>query len=110
MTIAQWCMAAYSNAKAHGFHDGPNPIPQCLCLMHSELSEALEEWRDFPDDLATVRYSPLGKPIGFGIELADLLIRVFDTCQEEGIDIEECLKIKHAYNVTRPHRHGGKTA
>ena len=26
----------------------------------------------------------------------------------DGIDIEEALKLKHAYNKGRPYRHGGK--
>jgi NTP pyrophosphatase (non-canonical NTP hydrolase) len=48
------------------------------------------------------------KPEGVPIELADCIIRILDYCGHAGIDIEQAIKIKHEYNKTRPHRHGGK--
>lgn len=48
------------------------------------------------------------KPIGIAVELADVLIRIADTCGRYNIPLEEALKLKLAYNKTRPHRHGGK--
>jgi hypothetical protein len=48
------------------------------------------------------------KPEGIPIELADCIIRIFDYCGKEGINIEEAIRIKHEYNKTRPYRHGGK--
>lgn len=55
------------------------------------------------------------KPEGFGIELADALIRQGDLAEaltQAGIpiDLEYCVRLKAAYNKTRPHRHGGKRA
>lgn len=50
------------------------------------------------------------KPEGFGIELADVIIRVLDLCRALGIDIQRCYELKTAYNESRPHRHGGKRA
>ena len=49
-----------------------------------------------------------GKPEGIAVELADAMIRILDYCAYSGIDIEEALKLKHAYNKGRPYRHGGK--
>ena len=50
------------------------------------------------------------KPEGFPIELADILIRVFDLAEAWDIDLEAALQEKMAYNETRAYRHGGKYA
>lgn len=83
-------------------------IPAKLCLIHSEVSEALEDYRDSGRSIHNVYYSDTGKPEGFGIELADVVIRVFDLACVLGLDIEDLIRIKMAYNKTRPYRHGGK--
>lgn len=49
-----------------------------------------------------------GKPEGIPIELADVIIRIFDYCGYAGIDIDAAITQKHEYNKTRPYRHGGK--
>lgn len=48
------------------------------------------------------------KPVGFPIELADVIIRIADFCGLHGIDLEEAIRFKMTYNKTRSHRHGGK--
>ncbi len=80
---------------------------ELLALAHSELSEALEAWRD--DEPVTVTDTePLtGKPRGFPIELADCVIRILDTCEAPGIDLDAALCRKMRYNETRSHRHRG---
>lgn len=83
-------------------------IPEKLCLIHSEVSEALEVYREHPDE---VLYSVSGtdeKPIGFDSELADIVIRVMDLAEALGIDLEGAIIQKHKYNKTRPFMHGGK--
>lgn len=96
----------------------PHVLGSMLALIHSEVSEALEDVRRgdrssiWYENLEGVRctYLPAsgGKPCGVPIELADVIIRVLDMCGALGIDIEQAVQVKHAYNSTRSHRHGGK--
>jgi phosphoribosyl-ATP pyrophosphohydrolase len=50
----------------------------------------------------------LAKPEGFGSEAADLLIRLLDTCERRGVDLDWEYARKISYNRTRGHRHGEK--
>ena len=82
-----------------------------MLLVISEISEALEEWRNHRG-LNEIYYddSHPGKPEGIPIELADALIRIFDFCAANEIEIERALGLKLDYNEIRPYRHGGKKA
>lgn len=77
-----------------------------LALVHSEISEALEELRN--GHHYTETYYNGDKPEGFPIELADAVIRILDLAYMLGFDLEEFIKIKLKYNATRGHKHGGK--
>ncbi len=86
-------------------------FPAYIALAHSELSEALEAYREkvwsdtnTKDPLS----SKVGKPIGVGPELADVFIRILDMCDIWNIDIEYEVSRVLAYGWTRPYKHGGR--
>lgn len=95
----------HENAVAHGWYDPPPSIPEALAMVHSEVSEALEEYRA---GRMETYLAPGGKPEGFPVELADIVIRCLDLAERLGIDLEQMIRIKHGYNKKRPYRHGGK--
>lgn len=155
-TIADMQYWSGVNSRDHGFHDewpvrppvdlAPHEdagykrqlqlaITEKLDLIHSEISEALEEIRSGHDPLE-IYYStkkkidadsetvsrhayqaydtdgvgkiPLRKPEGFIIELADAVIRIGDLVFLLGGDLESAIQEKHEYNRTRPYKHGKK--
>ena len=85
----------------------PSQVAEKLCLIHSETTEALEELRN-GNPTTHIYEGKNGKPEGFPIELADIVIRVADLAGHEGIDLAAAIEQKMRYNETRPHRHGGK--
>lgn len=104
--IKEWCSTIYTWAEEKGWWNDFN-FPEKLALIHSEISEALEEYRN-GKDYKEIYYSDKGKPEGIPIELADAVIRIMDLCAHCGIDLEEAIALKHKYNLTRPYKHGGK--
>lgn len=90
-----------------GWRDPPQSFGEFIALCHSELSEALEDYRAGHFE-HTSRVRDDGKLEGIPSELADVLIRIFSRCQMQSIDLASALQQKAAYNVTRSHRHGGK--
>lgn len=88
-----------------GWNESVIPVPEMVALLCSEAVEALEAHRN---------HEPLswtddkGKPQGIASEFADILIRVGHYAGRLGIDLDQEVKRKLKYNMTRGHRHGGK--
>lgn len=136
MTISDIVKRAHENAVKHGFWDPAPEFGTAIALIHSELSEVLEEARagrpDIFFDVCANIYGPEGcgkcnrtdrvfvpkeitatdlckaKPEGVAVELADAVIRIADLCGHLGIDLEAAIALKMEYNEGRPFKHGKK--
>ena len=99
-------------SKSKGWWENPDKnVGELLALIHSEISEALEVYRDYGvEGLNKTWLEPDGKPEGFTIELADAMIRIADLCGGFGLNLEEAIETKMSFNESRPYRHGGKKA
>jgi NTP pyrophosphatase (non-canonical NTP hydrolase) len=112
ITIETLIRESNQTAKSKGWWDDPDRnIGEILALIHSEVSEALEVYRlKGKDSLKENWLHENGKPEGFTVELADVIIRIADLCGELDLDLESALITKLSYNQSRPYRHGNKKA
>ena len=133
MNINELAKEVHENAVAHGWWEKPPTLPEALCLIHAELSEALEEYREgnpliygtcalaaedcqFSGVCDRVGRPGEGegidgpcKPEGIAVELADVILRTLDLMAALGVDVDAVVMAKHKYNLGREYRHGGKT-
>ena len=133
MNINELAKEVHENAVAHGWWEKPPTLPEALCLIHAELSEALEEYREgnpliygtcalaaedckFSGVCDRVGRPGEGegidgpcKPEGIAVELADAILRTLDLMAALGVDVDAVVMAKHKYNLGREYRHGGKT-
>lgn len=125
LDIEQLAAESFRIASEHGFHETPDDVNEKLVLAIGELVEAQNELRD-GHAIDTFYYKtfhqmdgeqmvkvespeeipPGFKPEGFGVELADAVIRILDLMQEKGLPVRALFASKMAYNETRPYKHG----
>ena len=117
MNINELAIAIYRDALIKGWHtpkEEENQFIEMTCNnLHDEVSELHEAWRsnelhalcDKSDKMVTAGIRPL---TCLEEELADILIRALEACAFQGVEPEDIISRKMAYNRTRPHRHGGK--
>lgn len=127
MNLNEYTKKIHDNSVAHGWWDEERSFGDIVALCHSELSEALEEYRagrpmewhecgldGYPCESRNCECPSCGesmkieKPEGIAVEMADCLIRILDWFGKEGLDVDRIVQEKMAYNETRPYRHGGK--
>lgn len=135
--INELARQVHENAKSKGFFDEPKNIGEMLCLIHSEVSEALEADRmgsycrnsmisdpesedgkgsesaaknvlRYEDDETFILRFRKDVKDSFEDELADVIIRVMDLAAFKGIDLEQHIKAKMRFNSLREHKHGKK--
>lgn len=123
--INELAKQVHQNAKNKGFFDEPKNLGEMLCLIHSEISEALEAIRQNKyttdkDKLDSNYLLERGNiqdwddhfrhhiKNTFEDELADTVIRIMDLCAFKNIDLEWHIKAKMRSNELREFKHGKK--
>lgn len=104
MSLEELIAEAHANAQAKGFWEEAN-LGEKLCLIHSEVSEVLEHYRK------GTAHEPSSKIPAFTNEeeeLADIVLRILDLAGHRKVRLVSAMEAKHAYNVTRPYKHGRK--
>lgn len=109
-----------------GFYEDEKNIAEMLCLIHSEISEALEAYRqhkttkpsatslsvqdiiELEDDEQFKKAFEQNIKDTFNDEIADATIRLLDLCGFKQIPISEHMLAERRFNAMRPYKHGKK--
>jgi len=75
-------------------------VPEMLCLIHSEISEAMEGYRKSKPGKVLMDDKLPNRPMA-EVELADAMIRIGDLATFLGFDLGGAIVEKMAYNATR---------
>lgn len=95
--------ACHQTSRDKGWWEADRNVGEMIALMHSELSEMLEAFRDGDP--------PSEKCPGFTHaeeEAADVVIRLMDMASRRGWNLGGAIVAKAEFNKSRPHKHGGR--
>jgi len=93
--LNEMAIECHARAVVAGWWDKPRNAGECIALMHSELSEALEGIRKGAQDEHLPEFT------SEEIELADSLIRHFDYAGARQLRLGEAFVAKLLYNANR---------
>lgn len=92
-TLNEWKKAVHDNSVSKGWYENERNSMEMFMLMATEISEATEEVRKHKEHL----YYEGEKPEGEAVELADLMIRIFDYAQYKNIDLDKYVEREFDY-------------
>lgn len=96
-------------AKTKGWYETTRTPVEMHMLFVSEIAEATEAVRNGEKPIHyKIIDGIMSKPDGELVELADAVIRIMDYFAAQGVSLADTIELKHEFNKTRPHRHGGK--